>query len=87
MRLVPKRFGAASPRSRETSARNSEFEAVFYSRSSDKFVQKSGVKAVARSDGIDRLNRKSRNTKAIAAALGNYAFRAALDHYEGNDAR
>ena len=86
MLVIAKCFGPAGACGRDAGARNSKFQAVLYSRSSNKLVQKTSVEAVTRSNGIDWLNWKSRHAKTLAAVLGNYPFRAALDDNDGHEA-
>ncbi len=86
MLVIAKCFDPAGACRREAGARNSKFQAVLYSSSSNKLVQKPGVEAVTGSNGIDWLNWKSRHAKALAALLGNYPFSAALDDHDGDEA-
>jgi len=86
MLVIAKCFGPAGACGREAGAHNSKFQAILYSRSSNKPVQKTSVEAVTRSNGIDWLKWKSRHAKAIAALLGNYPFSTALDDHDGNEA-
>ena len=56
MLVIAKCFGPAGACGREAGAHNSKFQAILYSRSLNKLVQKTSVEAVTRSNGIDWLN-------------------------------
>ena len=84
MLAVAKRFGASGARGGEAGADNSVFQAVLQARSPNKLVQETSIEAVACPNGIDGLNSKTRNPKAIPATLGNYALRTALDDHDRN---
>ena len=83
--MIAKCFSPAGACGREAGARNSKFQAILYSRSSNKLVQKTSVEAVTRSNGIDRLNWKSRHAKTLAALLGHCTLRTALDDHDGGE--
>ena len=86
MLVIAKCFDPAGACGREACARNAKFQAVLYSRSSNKLVQKTSVEAVTRSNGIDWLNWKSRNAETLASVLGNCTLRTALDDNDGDEA-
>ena len=86
MLMIAKCFDPAGACGREACARNAKFQAILYSRSSNKLVQKTSVEAVTRSNGIDWLNWKSRHAKALAAVLGHCTSHTALDDHDGDEA-
>src|SRR5207244_13615550 len=85
MLLIAKRFCAAGARGRERSGGVAEFQAVRKTGSENEFVQEAGVETVARADGVHRLNAGWSSMKAILAALGKRALRAAFDHHGGDE--
>ena len=84
MVALAKRFGATGPARRESGTCVTVFNAILKAGSANKFVQEAGIETVACPNGIYGLNGKRGSLKAVFAAFGECALRAALNDNGGN---
>src|SRR5215467_4158860 len=84
MALVAERLSAAGTRCGESRDGIAKSQALLQVAAENEFMEEASVKAVARANGVHRLDRKRGRTKQILAALGNHTVWSALDYYCGN---
>ena len=81
---VTESLGAAGFGGGKSAGDISKFQAVLDFGAADELMQKAGIKAVARTDGIDNDRCGRAGHEFFLAAAGNNFIRSAFDHNQGN---
>src|SRR5690242_9113498 len=80
-------FGPTSTRNRESACKVAIFEASLKLSAMHKRMQKSRVKAISGSNGIDAMRLNGSGTEAVSTATGGCTARTEFHHNEGYDFR